>query len=63
MARQFFVGGNFKMNPGSVQQTKNIIDILNQAALDPSTEVIITPPALYLVPLKSLVRKEIQLAT
>ncbi|KAF8552777.1 triose phosphate isomerase [Imleria badia] len=62
MARQFFVGGNFKMNPGSVQQKKNIIDILNQADLDPSTEVVIAPPALYLVPLKSLVRKEIQLA-
>ncbi|KAG6370000.1 Triosephosphate isomerase [Boletus reticuloceps] len=62
MARQFFVGGNFKMNPGSVEQKKNIIDILNQADLDPSTEVVIAPPALYLIPLKGLVRKEIQLA-
>jgi len=62
MARQFFVGGNFKMNPGSVEQKKGIIDILNKADLDASTEVVIAPPALYLVPLKSLVRKEIQLA-
>lgn len=37
MPRQFFVGGNFKMNPGSVEQKKNIIDILNKADLDPST--------------------------
>jgi len=50
------------MNPGSVEEKKNIIDILNKADLDASTEVVIAPPALYLVPLKSLVRKEIQLA-
>ncbi|KAH0828734.1 Triosephosphate isomerase [Lanmaoa asiatica] len=62
MSRQFFVGGNFKMNPGSVEQKKNIINILNQADLDSSTEVVIAPPALYLIPLKSLVCKEIQLA-
>ncbi|KAI9573032.1 Triosephosphate isomerase [Boletus coccyginus] len=62
MARQFFVGGNFKMNPGSVEQKKNIVAILNNADLDPSTEVVIAPPTLYLVPLKELVRKEIQLS-
>ena len=37
MTRQFFVGGNFKMNPGSVEQKKNIIYILNKADLDAST--------------------------
>lgn len=37
MSRQFFVGGNFKMNPGSVEQKKGIINILNRADLDPST--------------------------
>ncbi|KAF8552792.1 hypothetical protein OG21DRAFT_1511039 [Imleria badia] len=40
MACQFFVGGNFKMNPGSVQQKKNIIDILNQADLDPAPVLV-----------------------
>ncbi|KAG8221473.1 Triosephosphate isomerase [Butyriboletus roseoflavus] len=81
MPRQFFVGGNFKMNPGSVEQKKHIVDLLNQVDLDPETgthpttkkrfrrtqgpstiEVVIAPPALYLIPLKSLLRKEIQLA-
>lgn len=37
MPRQFFVGGNFKMNPGSVEQKKQIINVLNQVDLDPET--------------------------
>ncbi|KUJ21893.1 triosephosphate isomerase [Mollisia scopiformis] len=48
MARQFFVGGNFKMN-GSVETIKKIIGYLNEAKLDPKTEVVIAPPALYLL--------------
>ncbi|OBT53981.1 triosephosphate isomerase [Pseudogymnoascus sp. 24MN13] len=37
MARQFFVGGNFKMN-GSVQSIKKIISGLNEANLDPKVD-------------------------
>ncbi|TVY38688.1 Triosephosphate isomerase [Lachnellula subtilissima] len=48
MARQFFVGGNFKMN-GSVETIKKIISYLNEAKLDPKTEVVIAPPSLYLL--------------
>ncbi|EFW99503.1 triosephosphate isomerase [Grosmannia clavigera kw1407] len=54
MARQFFVGGNFKMN-GTVQSVKKIVDNLNEATLDPNTEVVIAPPSLYL----SLVREKL----
>ena len=36
MARQFFVGGNFKMNPASRDAKRKLIDALNQASLDPS---------------------------
>jgi len=50
------------MNPASVEQKKNIIKVLNEAELDPATEVVIAPPALYLIPLKSLLREEIQVA-
>lgn len=35
MARQFFVGGNFKMNPASREAKKKLIDALNEASLDP----------------------------
>lgn len=37
MARQFFVGGNFKMNPASRAQKTAIVDRLNDAELDPNT--------------------------
>ncbi|KAF9223105.1 triose phosphate isomerase [Gyrodon lividus] len=62
MPRQFFVGGNFKMNPGSVEQKKTIVKVLNDADLDPSTEVVIAPPSLYLIPLKDVLRKDIKIA-
>jgi triosephosphate isomerase len=37
MPRQFFVGGNFKMNPTSREQKENIVKILNDADVDPNT--------------------------
>lgn len=36
MARKFFVGGNFKMNPASQAQKKTIVKVLNEADLDPN---------------------------
>ncbi|KAK2767056.1 triosephosphate isomerase [Arachnomyces sp. PD_36] len=48
MPRQFFVGGNFKMN-GSSQSTTDIIKNLNSAKLDPNTQVVIAPPSIYLL--------------
>jgi triosephosphate isomerase len=48
MPRQFFVGGNFKMN-GSVETIKKIVGYLNDAQLDNNTEVVIAPPSLYLL--------------
>merc|ERR1712230_257549 len=48
MPRQFFVGGNLKMN-GSVEGIKKIIGGLNDAKLDSNVEVVIAPPSLYLL--------------
>ncbi|KAJ7472417.1 Triosephosphate isomerase [Mycena galericulata] len=62
MSRQFFVGGNFKMNPNSIAEKKALTQLLNQAELDPSVEVVISPPSLYLIPLKESLRKEIKVA-
>ncbi|KAI1075305.1 Triosephosphate isomerase [Whalleya microplaca] len=61
MARKFFVGGNFKMN-GSISSTKDIVENLNKAQLDPNVETVIAPPALYLLLVRELVRKEIGVA-
>ncbi|ORY69655.1 triosephosphate isomerase [Pseudomassariella vexata] len=61
MARQFFVGGNFKMN-GTVSSIKEIVQNLNNAQLDPNTEVVVAPPALYLQLVRESLRKEVGVA-
>jgi len=62
MTRQFFVGGNFKLNPSSRQAKKALIEGLNKAELDPLTEVVIAPPTLYLIPVNESIRKDIKVA-
>lgn len=47
MARNFFIGGNFKLN-GSKDSIKEIVGRLNDAQLDPNAEVVLCPPAPYL---------------
>ena len=37
MARKFFVGGNFKMNPATKKQKIELIETLNKADLDQNT--------------------------
>ncbi|KAH9919475.1 triose phosphate isomerase [Epithele typhae] len=62
MARQFFVGGNFKMNPVTRDQKKALIKILNDATVDQNVEVVISPPALYLIPVKDSLRSDFKVA-
>ncbi|OBW64593.1 MAG: Uncharacterized protein AUREO_053440 [Aureobasidium pullulans] len=61
MGRQFFVGGNFKMN-GSVDTIKSIVNNLNQAKVDPNVEVVIAPPALYLLLTREHLRSGLEVA-
>ncbi|RYC56772.1 hypothetical protein CHU98_g9436 [Xylaria longipes] len=61
MARKFFVGGNFKMN-GSVSSVTEIVENLNKSKLDPNVEVVIAPPALYLLLVRERAKKEIGVA-
>ncbi|KAL9603065.1 MAG: hypothetical protein Q9219_001429 [cf. Caloplaca sp. 3 TL-2023] len=61
MARQFFVGGNYKMN-GNIKFIQDIIHQLNDAKLDPKTEVVIAPPALYLLLAREHLRQGIEVA-
>jgi triosephosphate isomerase len=62
MARQFFVGGNFKMN-GSISSIKDIVNNLNKAELDPNVEVVIAPPALYLLLVRENLRQGLEVAS
>lgn len=47
---------------GSVKQIKDIVANLNAAKLDPNTEVVIAPPALYLLLTREHLRREIEVA-
>jgi hypothetical protein len=47
MARKFFVGGNFKMNPASVAAKKEIVKVLNEADLDSSVGAYIAKDHVY----------------
>ncbi|KAH9829853.1 Triosephosphate isomerase [Rhodofomes roseus] len=62
MPRQFFVGGNFKMNPGTAEQKKTIVKVLNEATLDQAVEVVIAPPAIWLITLRELLRSDIKVS-
>ncbi|CCM01790.1 uncharacterized protein FIBRA_03857 [Fibroporia radiculosa] len=62
MTRQFFVGGNFKMNPATQEQKRALVKVLNEATIDPAVEVVVAPPAIYLLALKEIVRKEIKVS-
>ncbi|KAH9829138.1 Triosephosphate isomerase [Teratosphaeria destructans] len=61
MARQFFVGGNFKMN-GTIDSIKSIVKHLNDAKVDSNTEIVIAPPALYLLLTREHLRPGIEVA-
>ncbi|CAG7851521.1 Triosephosphate isomerase Short=TIM; AltName: Full=Triose-phosphate isomerase [Serendipita indica DSM 11827] len=61
MTRKFFVGGNFKMN-GSKASLIKLVEALNDAQLDPNTEVVIAPPSLYLLTLQEIVKNGVQVA-
>jgi len=61
MPRQFFVGGNFKMN-GSVDSIKKIVTYLSDAKLDSNVEVVIAPPTLYLLLTREHLNPKIEVA-
>ncbi|WVQ99855.1 triose-phosphate isomerase [Kwoniella sp. CBS 9459] len=60
-ARKFFVGGNFKMN-GSLAEIETIVKRINEAGLDGSAEVVVAPPALYLLKIKEELKPPAQVS-
>jgi triosephosphate isomerase len=60
-SRQFFVGGNFKMN-GTVEMIKSLVNQLNDANLSGKTEVVVAPPALYLLHVQEHLKAPAQVA-
>jgi len=62
MTRQFFVGGNFKMN-GTIKTIREIVHNINDAKLDPNVEVVIAPPTLYLLLTREHLRQGLEVAS
>jgi len=59
--RKFFVGGNFKAN-GSEKLIDDIVSNLNNAKLDPNTEILVAPPSIFLLSTVKIVNKNIEVA-
>jgi len=59
--RRFFVGGNWKMN-GSKEEIKGIMNNLNAASLNDSTDIVVSPPSCYLEYTSGLKTSKIQIA-
>jgi len=60
-SRKFFVGGNFKAN-GSIKMIDGIVSNLNNAKLDPNAEVVIAPPAIFLLSTVESVKNNVEVA-
>ncbi|KAI0216874.1 Triosephosphate isomerase A [Lamellibrachia satsuma] len=59
--RTFFVGGNWKMN-GNKSTNDGIIKFLNEKGINPKTEVVVSPPAIYLDYVRQKLDKKIGVA-
>lgn len=57
-ARKFFVGGNWKCN-GSVQQSKDLVSMLNQSTISTDTEVVVCPSQVHLQTVKEGLRGDV----
>ncbi|WWC71721.1 triose-phosphate isomerase [Kwoniella pini CBS 10737] len=61
VARKFFVGGNFKMN-GSLKEIETIIERINEAKFDGEVELVVAPPALYLLKIQEELKPPAQVS-
>ncbi|GAA5799884.1 triosephosphate isomerase [Helicostylum pulchrum] len=61
MVRNFFIGGNWKMN-GSLAEAKKLVEMLNGFEVPANTEVVVAPPALYIDRVHQGLKKEIKVA-
>jgi len=59
--RKFFVGGNWKMN-GTKASIDELVKMLNEKGLNPNTEVVVGPPAVYLSYVRERLNKQIGVA-
>nr|4O53_A Chain A, Triosephosphate isomerase [Trichomonas vaginalis] len=56
--RTFFVGGNWKANPKTVEEAEKLIEMLNGAKVEGNVEVVVAAPFLFLPTLQQKLRKD-----
>merc|ERR1712174_133197 len=56
-ARRFFVGGNWKMNC-DINKANSILEFLNAGDMSLETEVVVSPPSLYVPYIKQNLKAE-----
>ncbi|CAG7824455.1 unnamed protein product [Allacma fusca] len=59
--RKFFVGGNWKMN-GNKSEIQSIVNSLNAAPLNDQTDIVVSPPAVYLEYTRGIISPKIRTA-
>lgn len=59
--RKLFVGGNWKMN-GNKASIDGIIKFLNEGGVNPATDVVVAPPAIYMEYVRSKLSPQIGVA-
>ncbi|GMI55673.1 hypothetical protein ScalyP_jg11857 [Parmales sp. scaly parma] len=62
LARKFFIGGNWKCN-GSVQQTSDMVSMLNQLELTSETEVVVCPSQVFIQKVKETLRSDVSVGS
>jgi len=50
------------MNPSTLSEKHTLVEFFNEQELDPNVDIVIAPPALWLIPLKEKIRKDIKVA-
>ncbi|KZT25950.1 Triosephosphate isomerase [Neolentinus lepideus HHB14362 ss-1] len=58
MARKFFVGGNYKMNPATKSAADGLVKLLNEAQVKGDVDIVVAPPALYLLPIRDALKTQ-----
>ena len=56
--RTFFVGGNWKANPKTIEEANKLIQLLNDAKIEAPVEVVIASPHIFLPLLKEKLRND-----
>jgi triosephosphate isomerase len=58
--RKFVVGGNWKANPKTKEEAKELVNLLNGAKIDAPVEVVIATPSIFLPLVQESLRKDWQ---